>query len=40
MSDCGTHLGELLDGIANLLVQNAPVRDDDDGVEDRLFVTT
>ena len=31
-------LGELLDGVADLLVEDAPVGDDDDRVEDRLAV--
>ena len=30
------HLHELLDGVAYLLVEDAPVRDDDDGIEHRL----
>ena len=32
----GADLGELLDGVADLLVEDAPVGDDDDRVEDRL----
>ncbi len=38
MADGGRHLGELLDRVADLLVQDAPVGDDDDRVEDRLAV--
>ena len=32
----GRHLGELLDGVADLLVEDAPVGDDDDRVKDLL----
>ncbi len=34
----GADLGELLDGVADLFIQNAPVGDHDDGIEDRLIV--
>ena len=34
MAHRGSNLGELLDGVANLLVQNPTVGDHDDGVED------
>ena len=33
MADGGPDLGELLDGVADLLVEDAPVGDHDDGVE-------
>jgi riboflavin biosynthesis pyrimidine reductase len=32
------HLRELLDGVADLLVEDAPIRDDDDRVEDPFIV--
>ena len=35
VADRGAHLGELLDRVADLLVEDAPVGDDDDRVEDR-----
>ena len=34
VADGGAHLGELLDGVADLLVEDAAVGDDDDRVED------
>ena len=34
MADGGAHLGELLDRVADLLVEDAAVGDDDDRVED------
>ena len=37
VADGGADLGELLDGVADLLVEDAPVGDDDDRVEDRLL---
>ena len=38
VADGRAHLGELLDGVADLLVEDAPVGDDDDRVEDRRAV--
>ena len=38
VADRRAHLRELLDGVADLLVEDAPVGDDDDRVEDRRFV--
>ena len=38
VSHRGADLGELPDGVVNLLVQNAPVGDHDDGIEDRRVV--
>ena len=38
VADRRAHLGELLDRVADLLVEDAPVGDDDDRVEDRLAV--
>ena len=38
MAHRGPHLGELLNRVADLLVEDAPVRDNDDGVEDRGIV--
>ena len=36
MADSGGDLGELLDGVADLLVENPPVGDNDDRIEQRL----
>ena len=38
VADRGAHLGELLDRVPDLLVEDAPVGDDDDRVEDRRVV--
>ena len=38
MADGRADLGELLDGVVDLLVEDAPVGHDDDRVEDRLVV--
>ena len=38
VADRRAHLGELLDRVADLLVEDAPVGDDDDRVEDRRVV--
>ena len=38
VADGRAHLRELLDRVADLLVEDAPVGDDDDRVEDRRFV--
>ena len=38
VADRRAHLGELLDRVVDLLVEDAPVGDDDDRVEDRLVV--
>ena len=38
VADGRAHLGELLDRVADLLVEDAPVGDDDDRVEDRRVV--
>ena len=38
VADRGTHLGELLDRVADLLIEDAPVSDDDDRIEDRSLV--
>src|SRR5271157_37880 len=37
-ADCRAYLSKLLDCVSYLLVENATVRDDNDGIEDRPFV--
>ena len=38
MADGGRHLSELLDRVADLLIEYAPIGDYDDGIEHRLLL--